>query len=145
MKQALQSARDCYTPYTRCPAGMALITEAGIYSGGVIESCAYNPTINPLQAACITMATQSRGPFTQVCSLGPYWMQTCLHDAPTMKATPDLKMLPICHSHNSRSLLHVSYKPHLHSHSMMCCLCRSVMLCLWSWQEGASPTQRPPG
>ena len=79
MKQALQSARDCYTPYTRCPAGMAVITEAGIYSGGVIESCAYNPTINPLQAACITMAIQSRGPFTQVSAFSGAIMGADLH------------------------------------------------------------------
>ena len=65
---ALQSARDSYTPYTRCPAGMALLTENGsIFNGGAIESCAYNPTINPLQAACITLAAKGKGPFSEVC------------------------------------------------------------------------------
>ena len=57
-----------YTPYTRCPAGMALLTKDGsIFNGGAIESCAYNPTINPLQAACITLAAKGKGPFSEVC------------------------------------------------------------------------------
>ncbi len=65
--QALLSAQESYTPYTRCPAGMGLITQDGsVYGGGVIESCAYNPTINPLQAACITLAAKGRGPFSEV-------------------------------------------------------------------------------
>ncbi|CAK0771087.1 hypothetical protein CVIRNUC_003831 [Coccomyxa viridis] len=64
---ALQSARDSYTPYTRCPAGMALLTQDGcVFNGGVIESCAYNPTINPLQAACITLAAKGKGPFSEI-------------------------------------------------------------------------------
>lgn len=66
-QQALQSAQESYTPYTRCPAGMALVTgDSSVYRGGVIESCAYNPTINPLQAACITLAAKGRGAFSQV-------------------------------------------------------------------------------
>ncbi len=65
--QALLSAQESYTPYTRCPAGMGLVTQDGsVYRGGVIESCAYNPTINPLQAACITLAAKGRGPFSEV-------------------------------------------------------------------------------
>jgi len=66
-QQALQSAQESYTPYTRCPAGMALVTgNSSVYRGGVIESCAYNPTINPLQAACITLAAKGKGAFSQV-------------------------------------------------------------------------------
>lgn len=66
-QQALQSAQESYTPYTRCPAGMGLVTPDGsVYRGGVIESCAYNPTINPLQAACITLAAKGKGPFSEV-------------------------------------------------------------------------------
>ena len=65
--QALLSAQESYTPYSKCPAGMGLVTGDGsVYRGGVIESCAYNPTINPLQAACITLAAIGRGPFSEV-------------------------------------------------------------------------------
>ena len=39
---------------------------AGIFAGGVIESCAYNPTINPLQAACIAYVAAGQGSYTQV-------------------------------------------------------------------------------
>ena len=73
-QQALQSAQDSYTPYPGCSAGMGLVTSDGsVYRGGVIESCAYNPTINPLQAACITLAAKGRRPFSEV------WTSQTLH------------------------------------------------------------------
>ena len=45
---------------------MALLTDDGsIFSGGAIESCAYNPTINPLQAACILLAAKGITPCSE--------------------------------------------------------------------------------
>ena len=51
---ALEEARRSYSPYSRCPAGVAIITQdSQVYSGGYIESAAYNPSMPPLQTAII--------------------------------------------------------------------------------------------
>lgn len=51
---ALQEAVGSYAPYSRCPAGVAIITaDGGVYSGGYIESAAYNPSLPPLQTAIV--------------------------------------------------------------------------------------------
>jgi cytidine deaminase len=53
---ALEEARRSYAPYSHCPAGIAIVTqEEGprVYSGGYIESAAYNPSLPPLQTAII--------------------------------------------------------------------------------------------
>lgn len=53
---ALEEARRSYAPYSHCPAGIAIVTqEEGprVYSGGYIESAAYNPSMPPLQTAII--------------------------------------------------------------------------------------------
>ncbi|CAL8468160.1 g7699 [Coccomyxa elongata] len=65
---AVDAAVQSYAPYSRCPAGLALVTTSGrVYGGGVIESCAYNPTLNPLQSAYIAFAAAGEGEFSQVC------------------------------------------------------------------------------
>lgn len=52
--QALQEAVGSYSPYSHCPAGVAIVTPDGnVYSGGYIESAAYNPSMPPLQTAII--------------------------------------------------------------------------------------------
>ena len=61
---ALEEAKKSYAPYSRCPAGIAIITapsqgdangteRSSVYSGGYVESAAYNPSIPPLQTAII--------------------------------------------------------------------------------------------
>lgn len=50
---ALRAACSSYSPYTKCPSGVALLTDSGVYSGGIIENAAHNPTLQPLQAALI--------------------------------------------------------------------------------------------
>ena len=51
---AISAARSAYSPYTRCPAGVALVTAAGgIYAGFCMESAAHNPGMLPLQAALV--------------------------------------------------------------------------------------------
>lgn len=52
--EALREAAGSYAPYSRCPAGAAIITAGGeVYSGGYIESAAYNPSLPPLQTAIV--------------------------------------------------------------------------------------------
>jgi cytidine deaminase len=64
---AVNAAVNSYAPYSRCPAGLALVTNSGrVYGGGVIESCAYNPTLNPMQSAYIAFAAAGEADFAQV-------------------------------------------------------------------------------
>ena len=52
--EALAEATGSYAPYSRCPAGAAIVTGEGhVYSGGYIESAAYNPSLPPLQTAIV--------------------------------------------------------------------------------------------
>ena len=52
--EALQEAVGSYSPYSRCPAGVAIVTADGdVYSGGYVESAAFNPSLPPLQTAII--------------------------------------------------------------------------------------------
>ena len=52
--KAFAAANASYAPYSLCPSGVAIVTESGeIYSGGYIESAAYNPSLSPLQACLV--------------------------------------------------------------------------------------------
>lgn len=52
--EALKECEKSYSPYSRCPAGAAILTsDGGVYAGGYIESAAYNPSMLPLQSAII--------------------------------------------------------------------------------------------
>jgi len=43
---------QCYAPYTECVSGVAIITSDGkVYSGGYVESAAFNPSLTPFHAA----------------------------------------------------------------------------------------------
>jgi len=43
---------QAYSPYTRCPAGVALVTAGGeVHWGSYLESAAFNPSLGPLHAA----------------------------------------------------------------------------------------------
>lgn len=58
---------QAYCPYSLCPSGVALITDSGgVYSGGYIESCAYNPSLPPLQAAIVDAVVDHMPCFTHV-------------------------------------------------------------------------------
>lgn len=53
-EEALRECMNAYSPYSKCPSGAAIVThEGGIYSGGYIESAAYNPSMVPLQTAIV--------------------------------------------------------------------------------------------
>ena len=49
----LQHAIHAYSPYTRSPSAVALVTDQGVFAGGYVESAAYNPSLPPLQAAVV--------------------------------------------------------------------------------------------
>ncbi|GIL51139.1 hypothetical protein Vafri_7206 [Volvox africanus] len=56
--EALVEARQCYAPYTSCYSGAALITTSGqVYSGGYIESAAYNPSLSPFHSTVVDAVT----------------------------------------------------------------------------------------
>jgi len=48
---ALEAARGAYSPYTKCPSAVALVSPMGIHCGSIVENAAHNPTLQPLQAA----------------------------------------------------------------------------------------------
>ncbi|HXH39043.1 MAG TPA: cytidine deaminase [Thermoanaerobaculia bacterium] len=55
-KAALQAANTSYAPYSFSYAGVALKTSDGsIYTGGVAENAAFNPSMSPLEAAVVAL------------------------------------------------------------------------------------------
>ena len=66
-EEALREAQQSYSPYSRCPAGVAIITgDEQVYSGGYIESAAYNPSMPPLQTAIIDAVIDGMPCYTEV-------------------------------------------------------------------------------
>jgi cytidine deaminase len=64
---ALEQARTSYAPYSRCPAGVAIVAEDGsVHGGGVIESAAFNPSLPPLQTAIIDAVLDGMPTYTTV-------------------------------------------------------------------------------
>uniref|UniRef100_A0A7S3QWS1 CMP/dCMP-type deaminase domain-containing protein n=1 Tax=Dunaliella tertiolecta TaxID=3047 RepID=A0A7S3QWS1_DUNTE len=52
IKEAERWAQQCYAPYTECVSGVAILTSEGkVYSGGYVESAAFNPSLTPFHAA----------------------------------------------------------------------------------------------
>ena len=53
---ALNAANSSYAPYSLSYAGVALKTSDGsIYTGGIAENAAFNPSMSPLEAAVVTL------------------------------------------------------------------------------------------
>ena len=53
---ALKGANASYAPYSKSYAGVALRTSDGsIYTGGIAENAAFNPTMSPLEAAIVAL------------------------------------------------------------------------------------------
>lgn len=51
---ALEAARKSYAPYSKSPAGVALVTTAGrVFRGSYLENAAFNPSLSPLQVALV--------------------------------------------------------------------------------------------
>jgi cytidine deaminase len=58
---ALKAANASYAPYSASYAGVALKTSDGsIYTGGVAENAAFNPSMSPLEAAIVTLTINGR-------------------------------------------------------------------------------------
>lgn len=58
---------QCYCPYTRCASGVAIITAGGqLFSGGYLESAAFNPSLPPFQAAVVSAVTGGMPAYDQV-------------------------------------------------------------------------------
>ena len=61
-REAVAVARRAYAPYSGHYSGMAVrIDDGTVLTGTVIESCAYNPSIGPMQAIAISMAMICEG------------------------------------------------------------------------------------
>lgn len=53
-QRALAEANASYAPYSNCPSGLCIRDQGGkLYSGCLIESAAYNPTVSPLHSALV--------------------------------------------------------------------------------------------
>ncbi|KAF8051795.1 hypothetical protein N665_1665s0012 [Sinapis alba] len=59
---ALSAANRSYSPYSRCPSGVALVDcEGRVYRGWYMESAAYNPSLGPVQAALVDFVANGGG------------------------------------------------------------------------------------
>ncbi|KIY93496.1 cytidine deaminase [Monoraphidium neglectum] len=64
---ALEAARRSYSPYTRCPSGVALIARGGrVFHGGYTENAAHNPGLAPFQAAVAGAIIGGLGPYDEI-------------------------------------------------------------------------------
>jgi hypothetical protein len=64
---ALEAAQQSYAPYSRCPAGLAIVTaKGGVYSGPYLESAAYNPSLPPLQTAIVDAVIDGMPAYAEV-------------------------------------------------------------------------------
>jgi len=58
---ALKAANASYAPYSASYAGVGLKTSDGsIFTGGVAENAAFNPSMSPLEAAIVTLTINGR-------------------------------------------------------------------------------------
>ena len=72
VRQASAQATASYAPYSRCPAGLALITASqDVYAGPYVESAAYNPSLSPLQSAIVVGVIDSMPCYTHVSDFMP--------------------------------------------------------------------------
>jgi cytidine deaminase len=64
---ALDAANSSYAPYSFSYAGVALKTGDGqIYTGGVAENAAFNPSMSPLEAAVVTLTINGRKKYSDI-------------------------------------------------------------------------------
>jgi cytidine deaminase len=64
---ALKAANASYAPYSASYAGVALKTSDGsIYTGGVAENAAFNPSMSPLEAAIVTLTINGRKKYSDI-------------------------------------------------------------------------------
>ncbi|KAK8559044.1 hypothetical protein V6N12_042332 [Hibiscus sabdariffa] len=64
---ALDAANMSYAPYSGCPSGVALVdVEGKIYKGSYMESSAYNPSVQPVQAAIMAYIARGGGGYERI-------------------------------------------------------------------------------
>jgi len=64
---ALRAANASYAPYSASYAGVALQTsDGGMFSGGVAENAAFNPSMSPLEAAIVDLVIRGRKSYTDI-------------------------------------------------------------------------------
>jgi len=64
---ALKAANASYAPYSASYAGVALKTsDSSIYTGGVAENAAFNPSMSPLEAAIVTLTINGRKKYSDI-------------------------------------------------------------------------------
>jgi len=64
---ALKAANASYAPYSASYAGVALKTSDGsIYTGGVAENAAFNPSMSPLEAAIVALTINGRKKYSDI-------------------------------------------------------------------------------
>ena len=66
VEAALNVAQGSYTPYTKCPAAVALLSPKGLHCGSIVENAAHNPTLQPLQAAFINARIDGLTQYSEV-------------------------------------------------------------------------------
>jgi cytidine deaminase len=55
-QKALEAANKSYSVHTKTPAGVAIELKDGrVYAGSVLDNAAYNPSLNPMQAAIMNL------------------------------------------------------------------------------------------
>jgi hypothetical protein len=86
---ARRACVQSYAPYSRCPAGVSLIAAGNrVYSGGYVESAAYNPSLPPLQTAIIDAVVDGMPGYTQVRAGQRSW--TCRSQKASVQQGGDL-------------------------------------------------------
>ncbi len=64
---ALKEANQSYAPYSNCPSGLCLLGEGGqLYSGCLVESAAYNPSVSPLHSALVNGLVNGLGSWDEL-------------------------------------------------------------------------------
>ncbi len=124
VQQASAQARASYAPYSRCPAGLALITASQtIYAGPYVESAAYNPSLSPLQSAIIVGVIDSMPCYTHVSNLL------------RARSASVGKLLFACMAHFPRHCFH--HPSRLYKLCSVCMLIHVLALCpcVSSWRD----------
>ena len=67
VRELLSCAQESYAPYTRCPSAVALISKSGhVFCGSYLESAAYNPGLQPMQAALVSLVMAGVQSYTDI-------------------------------------------------------------------------------
>ena len=65
-QMAFLRANSSYSPYTKCPAAIVLVSRIGLHCGSIVESAAHSPTYQPLQAALSVAMLDGLTDFSEV-------------------------------------------------------------------------------